>query len=192
MSKSIIQIEKAFSPTVFNIIKEKIFEKQFVWKYNDYLGKDTVQVKAYTDSFFEFSNWPLFRDQRSMPFCFFIESAIISMLDNVNIPYTKLTRIRIGLFTRSGERSINGAHIDDVSPAAISGLIYLTTCNAPTYLYTKFYDPANLNIQNKDLTVEREIPSIENTAVIFEASRYHSSSLPTDINRRITINFTME
>lgn len=192
MNKTIVQVPNAFSPTVFKIIKERIFEKDFVWRYNDYVGNESLPVKTYTDSFFEFTNWPLYRDQRQMAFSFFIESAIISLLDRANITFTKFIRIRIGLLTRSSERNINGAHIDDISPTAISGLVYLTTCNAPTYLYTKFYDQTNINILNKDLTTECEIPSVENTAVIFGASRYHSSSLPSDINRRITINFTME
>jgi|TARA_R100001460_G_scaffold105442_2_gene152036 hypothetical protein len=81
-----------------------------------------------------------------------------------------LMRIKANLYASSAESKIHAPHVD-YSLFHIGALFYVTDCDAPTYM--------------ADGT---EIESKENRLLIFNASTPHSSSAPTNVPFRITIN----
>jgi|TARA_R110000851_G_scaffold25194_4_gene72675 hypothetical protein len=81
-----------------------------------------------------------------------------------------LFRIKANLYVKGSEPYIHAPHID-YSFHHQGALFYVTSCNAPTYM--------------ADGT---EIESIENRLLLFNSASPHSSSTPTDVPYRITIN----
>lgn len=81
-----------------------------------------------------------------------------------------LMRIKANLYTSSSELKIHAPHID-YPLFHVGALFYVTNCDAPTYM--------------SDGT---EVESKENRLLIFNASSPHSSSAPTNVPYRITIN----
>ena len=81
-----------------------------------------------------------------------------------------LMRIKANLYVRTGDHNIHAPHID-YEMFHQGALFYVTTCDAPTYM--------------ADGT---EIEAIENRLLVFNAATPHSSSSPTNVPYRITIN----
>ena len=81
-----------------------------------------------------------------------------------------LMRIKANLYLRSTHNSIHAPHVDYEAPHQ-GALFYVTTCDAPTYM--------------ADGT---EVEAIENRLLIFNSATPHSSSAPTNVPYRITIN----
>ena len=81
-----------------------------------------------------------------------------------------LMRIKANLYVRIGAHNIHAPHID-YEMFHQGALFYVTACDAPTYM--------------ADGT---EIEAIENRLLIFNAATPHSSSSPTNVPFRITIN----
>lgn len=182
-SKDIVKIQKAFSPTLYSTVKNKIFDNAFPWYYLDHTTEPNSKISSLTHM--------VMNDYESTSFiCPMLETCIINMLDENNLKFNRLIRIRIGMLLQKTELIFNTPHVDQQFPHN-SGLIYLTTCNAPTKLYDNFYN-INFNTEHQVFETHSCIDSQENTAVVFDGLRYHSSSFPTDIDRRITINFNYE
>jgi hypothetical protein len=81
-----------------------------------------------------------------------------------------LMRIKANLYLRSTHNNIHAPHVDYESPHQ-GALFYVTTCDAPTYM--------------ADGTA---VEAIENRLLIFNPATPHSSSAPTNVPYRITIN----
>ena len=82
-----------------------------------------------------------------------------------------LLRIKANLYAGSKEINIHAPHVDYDFPHT-GALFYVTDCDAPTYL--------------ADGT---EVESKANRLLIFNSGTPHSSSAPTNVPYRITINF---
>jgi len=186
-NNDIILIDRAFSPTLFKHMKQWIFSEEFSWSFMESTG-----ISEITDNF-SFGRY-LYKDgNRIFPESYIVEAGFATMLDNCRLNITQLHRIRVGLITKSAERITNTAHVDHNEPH-LTALIYLNTTDAPTYLYDTFYDfKSNMSAdefsKTKKLSIVKMIPCIENTAVIFDGARYHSSNSPTDVSRRVVLNF---
>jgi len=81
-----------------------------------------------------------------------------------------LMRLKANLYMGSNSLNIHAPHID-YPMFNMGALFFVTNCDAPTYM--------------SDGT---EVESKENRLLIFNASSPHSSSSPTDVPYRITIN----
>ena len=182
-SKEIVKIEKAFSPTLYSTVKNKIFDNTFPWYYSDYTTEPTSKISS-------LHHMVMFNYESTSFISSVIETCIINMLDENNLKFNRLIRIRIGMLLQKHELIFNKPHVDHEFPHN-SGLIYLTTCNAPTKFYDNFYN-VNFNVEPQTFETHACVDSQENTAVVFDGLRYHSSSFPTDVDRRITINFNYE
>jgi len=99
---------------------------------------------------------------------------------NVNIdPFINITsklhvdalmRIKANLYAGSSKPKIHAPHVD-YPFFHIGALFYVTDCDAPTYMADGM-----------------EIESKENRLLIFNSAAPHSSSAPTNVSYRITIN----
>lgn len=188
----IFQFNQAFTPTLFQHIKGILEAGDFGWCFVENTAYSSVVDESNLPSFSQL----IFKEgQRFFPVSYMIEAGLMGMLDAHNMRIKDLLRIRVGLIPKSHKSVNNTAHIDALEPH-LTALIYLTTCNAPTIIYKNFYDhekhpdPYDYMIEQfkGKMKVEAKIPSVENTGVIFNGHRYHSSSVPTDVYRRIVIN----
>lgn len=197
-SDEIVELQNSLNPTLFSHIKN-ICMNGLNWTYLD--------SSAYGDIEWKNENKPssfastLYMDGvRMNELSAFFESALMIILDKVELKLFDLKRIRVGMMLKSNEYHINDPHIDDEKDH-MTALLYLNTCDAPTILYDKLYDKnpvtnsqGYLKSHIKDnLNVYKKIPSVENSAVIFDGMRYHSSTIQTNTKRRmvVTYNFTI-
>jgi hypothetical protein len=189
-SNDVIEIKNAFSPTLFAYIKNTIMNGGCSWAYLENSAYGDVKQKQSQPSFSSL----IFMDQvRHNQISGFLEAGLMVMLDNLSISMNNLQRIRVGMMMKSEKNHINDPHVD-IEFNHMTAILYLNTCDAPTILYDQFYDPLSKEdpksfINENKLSIYKKIPCVENTAVIFNGFRYHSSSIQTDIPRRVVVNF---
>lgn len=191
-NSDIIKFDNALSPTLYQYIKGYLVSPEFPWCY--------VENTAYANVT-EHNNPPSFsqliyhENKRMMDASQMIEAGLMCLLDRFELRIKELIRIRVGLLTKTDTLKINHPHVDYKQPH-MTALMYLSNSDAPTVFYKNFYDPKSdketyaymVEKFGNKMKVEEEIPCIENTGVIFNGHRYHSSSIPTNCNRRIVIN----
>jgi hypothetical protein len=197
--KKVIELQDAINPTLFSYIKNICFNR-LSWAYLDSSALPNNIEEENENKPSSFSSTIYMDGKRANDLSAFFESALTIILDKAGLKLFNLNRIRIGMMLKSNQCYINDAHVDEEIDH-MTALLYLNTCDAPTILYDNFYDKNSKMhskvyledyLQNK-LKVYKEIPCIENNAVIFNGMRYHSSSIQTDTKRRIVItyNFTV-
>ncbi len=130
-----------------------------------------------------------------------LEATVMNILDSVGIKCNNLYRIRLGLIYPNGEESmIHEAHIDSPSRHEV-GLFYLTDSNGPTYIYKnkrdevdRFDDSFEYYRDNIKANLEllEAVDCVANRIVMFNGDHYHASSTPTNVGRRITLNFNYD
>jgi hypothetical protein len=126
----------------------------------------------------------------------FIELLIMATLDNCDISYSEILRIRFGMTTWVPTKVAHEAHIDRDEPHKV-GLIYLNDSDGDTILYNEKYDDSSkvssleyyTNVLNKQLTIEKSVNPVKNKMICFDGYQYHSSSCPIKTNNRIVLNF---
>lgn len=197
-SKSIIQLDQAFAPTLYAQIKQFIYSDEFSWVWTDSTSFGVQQNNMFQHSLARI----LYIDgDYYHQVAIKIESAFIATADKLNLQINEIKRIRLGLIPQTISRVTHSAHVDFIQKYK-TAIVYFTTCDAPTILYKQFYDNNFIGYQSNsvnylkeilknELEVEREISAVENTGVIFDGHRYHSSTTPTNVSRRIAmvINF---
>lgn len=195
----ILEIQEAIEKPLYDEIRNIIFHPSFAWYWLETPTKKIEESKIDVSSF---NNTIYHITKQTLAFpnlTNFFDSAISVMAKRYNFNYDKLFRIRIALLPRKQSNVINAAHIDHDEPHNTM-LIYFSTCDAPTLIYENVFNHKNneklnsseyLKKYKDEVVLKKLIPCIENTAVVFNGMRYHSSSFPTNVDRRIvaTINF---
>lgn len=127
---------------------------------------------------------------------------IFSLYDAFNLDLNNifLLRVRLGLILKQSAHIINTPHVDFEQTELIATnhhniLYYFNTTDAPTHIYKERSDNIINTIeyvtQDKDFNILNSIPCIENSAVMFDGSNFHSSSTPTDTNWRLVLNINL-
>lgn len=99
-------------------------------------------------------------------------------------PVSKLLRIRVGLFMKSGEAGSNAPHVDYVDPHKTL-LYYVNDSDGDTIFYNELYQKDK---HQTKFTVENTVSPKQGRAVLFDGLQYHSSSVPIVNDRRVTVN----
>lgn len=179
-----ICIKNAFPKKIFNDIKSEIESDSFSWFYTP---------TAYgTDSIKSFSHM-VYDNDNSMSYIHDALNMFIRFgLENHNIDYENLFRIRIGLLTQSKNTIIHEPHVD-FDKHHNTGLIYLNDSDGDTILYKQKYIISNMSSRQYKESIKLDIDKLitpeENKLVIFDGLTYHSSSTPQNSECRIVINF---
>jgi hypothetical protein len=99
-----------------------------------------------------------------------------------------LTRVRLGLITRTETRVVHDAHVDYYDEPHKTTLLYLNDSDGDTLLYNKFHKTGQDVIKcSSDDIIENVTPKA-NRIVSFDGWQYHSSSTPILNNYRIVMN----
>jgi hypothetical protein len=184
---------------LFNKIKNILTSDLFPWySIESTAYKPSDPGAVLNQSHHSFVNAPMLdsKNTGNSPLADLLDTALLVMLDKTDEDISALGRIRIGLLTYVGEQIIHKGHTDDIVPHKVA-LFYINNSDAPTYLYKEKYDitsnkQSSLYLKenlNDNLTVETKIECKANRLVIFDGFQYHSSSSPTNIARRIVINY---
>ena len=150
----------------FTALQSTVTDANFPWFY-----QNSVAWKSMEDGFedgphnFQFVHNFYERHAPNSGFLKLIEP----ILDKLNP--TAIIRIKANLLCRTKKNEEHGMHVDYKDPRITTAIFYCNTNNG----YTKF--------ENGD-----KIESIENRAVVFNNSLYHSGSSCTDEKIRVVIN----
>ena len=108
-----------------------------------------------------------------------------------------LLRMRIGLINRVSktESIINQPHVDFYYPH-VTACYYISDGDGDTIAYNQMWKDGdgfdhNKVIETTDFTIAERCKPKKNRLFVFNGARYHSSSTPTEFNKRIvlTINY---
>lgn len=188
-----IILDEALTPQVFTSIQSQIFSNSFPWFFTETSFVSNSNC-IHDTSFFHLavSNSKLNSEYGPL-----LNLSLISILDKLNYQLSSIHRIRIGLLEpKIIGKYINKPHVDDFQPHMV-GLLYLTDSNGETLIYNETYnsdlelDFINYSKQkySDKFTIKETVESRRNRFVMFDGKHYHSSTCPTDVSRRIVINY---
>ena len=124
---------------------------------------------------------------------------ITFMLASTGISINGLKRIRFGLLTGADRKIVNTPHVDFYEPH-LTGLFYFNDSDGETVFYKKIHDlemdphsvPQWVTTWADDPNaVETKIECKENRLILFNGLNYHSSTRPTDVSKRVAMNFNI-
>jgi hypothetical protein len=189
-------IDNTLSTQVFKSLKEQIFDGSFPW----YFTHTSNFISTQTLSDFSFSHTPFMEDKILSNVGFECRSALLTISDKLNFKIKKIIRIRIGLLEPKPEgKYVNDPHVDNIEQH-FAGLLYLNDSDGETVIYNEKYDiQYNMNpvdhynnVLKRKVSIKQKVECKENRFVMFDGFHYHSSTCPTNVNRRIVINFNFE
>ena len=178
------ELTNVLEPTTFRFVKDSVCSQSIPWYYTDYTARLDQNEHIYNGSYF---HMVMNDDKPISQLADVCVVALTTALDKLNINFTKILRIRIGAISGSETTFIHPPHVDTDIKHNV-GLFYLDTCNADTHIYDRRY-AGNGNHDFSNAKIIDSITSVENKFVTFPGNVVHSSSVPTDIKRRITINY---
>jgi hypothetical protein len=139
------------------------------------------------------------RDGTKLPEFEVCVANITVMLASTGISINGLKRIRFGLLTGTDNKVVNTPHVDFYEPH-ITGLFYFNNSDGETVFYKKNHDlsmdptsvPQWVTTWEHNLDeIETKIECKENRLVLFDGLTYHSSTRPTDVSKRVVMNFNI-
>lgn len=214
LEKAIV-IDNILPSEYFNYVKSKVCNNErFPWSYFPLGGRDKLISPGYpffynyqTKQYSSENKYEKSFDHLALKDGYSISEygdlgreilQIISQILNFKLKY--LYRVRYGLILPNEDGNIiNHPHVD-TEHRHLVGLLYLTTSNGETVLYDQTYDYSTAEnvrsvhtckdiMENGGFTIREKVKSLENRFVIFQGWRFHSSTCPTDVEERMTINF---
>jgi hypothetical protein len=178
----------------FSNLKNRIFDSNFPWFFSRTSVENPIEDNILT---YSFSHAVMNHGVPNSIIFDTINSCILTMLDNCNIKLNMLLSIRLGLLQPvSRENHSNDPHVDSQEKHKV-GLFYLNTTDGATTVYNEKYDPSTKmdpteyyrSVLNRNLSIQSKVECTENRLVIFDGMYYHSSTTPTDVPRRVALNF---
>ncbi len=152
------------------------------WFRGEYTATDQDPNTAYHSSF---CNLVFKKENGPMSDLFDITLPILlSAVDKQNLQLKDLFRIRIGLVTRTPEPIVHPAHKDYHTPHK-TGLYYLNQADGNTIIYNETKESDKYSVQE---SIEPKLNRWYN----FDGAHYHSSTTPTQTEKRIVITFNYE
>jgi len=127
------------------------------------------------------------------------DSVFLSIIDKMipEIMIENLFRVRVAMTLKGDNKLPYAPHIDNIN-AHKTMLLYLNTCDGPTIIYDRKYESGGAKEDAEEVSFLDNIPilqtidSVRNRVVIFDGETYHSATPPSDIDRRIVVNFNFK
>ena len=185
--------DNILSPQVFNCLCNEIFSQSFPWYYVSTSYDDNLNT-IHDHSFY---HMPISDGQLNSQVGQYCYMSLLMILDKLNVQINQVERARLGLLEpKSVGKYTNRPHIDKSEDHYV-GLLYLNDSDGETIIYNEKYDlsseidPTTFyeTTLQKNLTVRKKVECKANRFVMFNGLHYHSSTCPTNVDRRIALNF---
>lgn len=213
----VLVIDDALPKTMYNTIKQALYSDKFLWNPVSSTAITTnIQIPEFENGLsfartvYRILNNGMVEDQ-DPKLASLLCAAFMCAIDSAEISYTTLFRIRIGMILNTMSKYKFHYPHTDANFENLGAILYLTDCDAPTKIFNEAYDGSYDSVPNDPksppisiddystvflkekynfkLTTKIEVPCRENRIVFFNGRSYHSSSIPTDVERRIAVNF---
>lgn len=185
-------IDDIFDVDQYENLKQMIFSETFPWFY----GNTSYKNQDETEDLYSFEHLVMDNGKKNSEICNVTDFLLKSRLKKIIKQDFLVFRIRLGMITKENEKFRHVPHVDHPFPH-FTGLIYFNDCDADTEIYHEQYDmDSKITIKeyleqklNSNVSLDRSVESKENRLVLFDGLKYHSSSTPTDVKRRVVLNF---
>ena len=184
-----LELENFFPDSLKNQIEYTFLDDTLPWEFRHATsgnnGVDISDVNILeTPQFMHLMNCPE-RGQVSRTFDL-AKSVLFFLEHTTNCKITGVARVKANLLLRDGtaKNKYHPPHID-TGGNSFSMVYYVCNSDGPTVLFDKKAGSNN----HLGLTKVAEIQPKKGKAVIFDSNRYHSSSVPTETEYRIVLNF---
>ncbi len=195
-------VDNALSALDFNQLKRNLYDTSFPWNFvpTAYGNLSTHTEEEFGHCSFAYSP-AKYDGANGVEVRSYLEKILGKVMSSAGVSYERIDRIRVCLLPQEETSKITEPHIDTHTDHTV-GILYLTTSSAPTILYTQHKDKCPVQAQlnyfrgigyinqiRSDFEIQDTIASVENRILLFNGSQYHSASTPTDVKRRIAINW---
>ncbi len=180
-------IDDVLSPKVFKRLHDSVFHVSFPWHFSP-------TAYGHAGGTWGLSN-PILNS--SLAIRVMSETIVDSILDNIGAEYKEIMSMRYETLTNQGFTIVNEHHVDIGVPHMVA-LMYLNDSDGDTIIYKEKMNPNHyktpFTLEEYDmylrdkLTEDRRVTPKANRVVLFDGATYHSSSTPTTVDRRITMN----
>jgi len=183
--------DNILQPNMFKKLQSTILNAQIPYYFGEstaFREKEKPDVLDYSWSHLVYEE-----GQQLSSLSSFLETVLLSALDNAEIEIQNLIRIRIGLITATKDPIVHDPHVDYETDHQV-GLLYVHDSDGDTIIYKNTYETnSSYNsidfIKDKKLEVLEQVKPVGNRMVFFNGLQYHSSTTPIHHNKRIAINF---
>lgn len=187
-------IDNALNKNSLQKLKEAIFSEAFNWTIRNTTagGQLNPSIKEPIDGL-SFVHFAMMEDKRFTDLAIPLEMALFEILSKMNISVEKVHRIIVGCLTHKSFPVKNQIHIDMPYHHHV-GLLYLNDCDGDTDVYkTEFSSSVQEHIDGivdlPDSDIDVSITPAENRFATFYGRKFHRSTHPTNVFRRIVVNF---
>ena len=184
--------DNVVSEQVFKYFQSLVFET-LPW----YFTSTSVECDENSLNDSSFANLSICDGQFTTDIGHYCNFILLEIAEKLDVRIRRIERARFGLLQpKPGGKYVNKPHIDQPHDHKV-GLLYLNDSDGETIIYNEKYDPTSqMNMMdfyesklNKTLTVKEKIECKSNRFVLFDGLHYHSSTCPTNVNRRIALNY---
>lgn len=185
--------DNILSPQVFNCLCNEVFSHSVPWYHTSTSFGDNSNT-LHDHSFF---HMPISDGQLNSQLGQYCYMSLLIMLDKLNVKIDQVDRARLGLLEpKLVGKYVNRPHIDKSEDHYV-GLLYLNDSDGETIIYNEKYDVSSgadvtefyENNLQKNLTIRKKVECKANRFVMFDGLHYHSSTCPTNVSKRIALNF---
>jgi len=194
-------IEDVLGVNSFKLIRNVCMDQSIPWKWNGTTYGDNELLENGKEDPKKFSFG--FQPSELDPVYKVMETVILNMMDTAGYEVNNIWRIRLGLIQPVGETSmVHEAHVDSPYEHQ-AGLLYITDSDGPTTLYTNKRTESHVDEDHDEfhhyvtevkdkLNIMEEIHPKANKLLLFNGDYYHASSTPTNVPRRVALNFNWD
>jgi len=214
-------IDNALDKDLFLSIKNTLFDENFIWDYWP-MGKIYLDYDATYDWFYDEESKKFVNKSPNSDAFFHMaminnncisevgklcEKAILQIAEKNNFIIKNILRIRPSMLLKNIKNYVNMPHVDDIVSHKV-GILYLNDCDGETALYNQKYEQLERNkdykkhllipekykkiISSGGFSFSEKVSSKENRFLIFDGDTFHSSVSPTNVSKRVVINFNFE
>jgi hypothetical protein len=119
---------------------------------------------------------------------------LLTFCDRARRPFSKLLRIRVGLYQRTMIEADHHPHVDFYQPH-YNALYYVNDADGDTILYNETFEDVTKAMlpaytAQRRFTVAKRIAPRRGKMIGFDGGQYHASTNPTQASHRIVIAFS--
>jgi hypothetical protein len=190
----VIELEEVIPRLYQDQIEAETTSERMAW----FFSAETARRAAVGTSYGGFSHVAFHVDESAgapSPLTALLLPLLFMFCDKAGMPFQRLLRIRLGLFTRSMiEAPHHNPHVDFYQPH-YTALYFVNDADGDTFIFNETSEEVSLEqslayTAGQRFTVARRIAPKKGKMIGFEGKQYHASMHPTRSSHRIAIAFS--